>query len=144
MTEFFKGWRRRSGIVMLALASLFATGWVRSYVFDDYILRDGRDDIIIVESVSGGISWERNTHDAPSQTDIGWEYHSIDAKSEVYGDKYDGCTVHWRWRWAGFDFGELHHPFFQMTIVEWTIPYWAVTAPLTIISAWLILGKPRK
>ncbi len=25
-----------------------------------------------------------------------------------------------------------------------TVPYWSLVLPLTLLSAWLILGKPRK
>lgn len=27
---------------------------------------------------------------------------------------------------------------------EWIIPYWSLVLPLTLLSAWLILVKPRK
>ena len=27
---------------------------------------------------------------------------------------------------------------------EWVIPYWLLVLPLTLLSAWLILAKPRK
>ena len=26
----------------------------------------------------------------------------------------------------------------------WIIPYWSLVIPLTLLSAWLILGKPRR
>ena len=35
MGDFFRGWRRRIGVVTLAVALVFMGGWVRSSVFHD-------------------------------------------------------------------------------------------------------------
>ena len=37
MGDFFKGWRRKTGIVALVMACVFMTGWVRTYSVTDDI-----------------------------------------------------------------------------------------------------------
>ena len=37
MGEVFRGWRRKWGVAVLALALVFAGGWVRSFVVEDFI-----------------------------------------------------------------------------------------------------------
>lgn len=37
MGEVFRGWRRKWGVAVLALALAFAGGWVRSFVVEDFI-----------------------------------------------------------------------------------------------------------
>jgi hypothetical protein len=144
MTEFFKSWRRKIGIATLALASLFATGWVRSSVFEDFVIRIAPDDIIGLTSHSRGISWTRFTPYESEQFKVGWRFYSIEQKLLGYGDAYNGYNVLWRWRCAGFDFGARQDDDYCKSLVDWTIPYWAVTIPLTITSAWLLLFRPRK
>jgi hypothetical protein len=51
----------------------------------------------------------------------------------------------WRWRFLGFEAGEFTT---QMTGDSshgsfCSIPYWSVTVPLTLVSLWLLLSKPR-
>ena len=44
MGEFFKGWRRKVGVVTLAMALVFMGGWVRSLVIDDFMEFPFADD----------------------------------------------------------------------------------------------------
>lgn len=47
MGEVFRGWRRKWGVAVLALALAFAGGWVRSFVVEDFIdfpFVDSNDD----------------------------------------------------------------------------------------------------
>jgi hypothetical protein len=37
MRDFFRGWKRKLGVVTLGLACLFAAGWVKSYSAQDII-----------------------------------------------------------------------------------------------------------
>ena len=41
MRTFFQGWKRKSGVTLLALACLFMLGWLRSLVVsDEFLLHD--------------------------------------------------------------------------------------------------------
>ena len=48
MGEFFKGWRRKAGLVMLAMACLLSLAWLRSYEKNDRI-----DGLIAARLVHG-------------------------------------------------------------------------------------------
>ena len=58
----------------------------------------------------------------------------------------------WRWQFLGFGFGKSVDGTTQVAnqsvqIVPSTIaviPYWSIVVPLTLISLWLLLTKPRK
>lgn len=63
----------------------------------------------------------------------------------------DGATllnadgdIEWKWRACGFGKGEV-----QIiargggTNVLWIVPYWLVVTPITMLSAWSLLSKPR-
>jgi hypothetical protein len=57
----------------------------------------------------------------------------------------NGDEADWNWRFIGFGSGtdkvaagnSSHAHFF------WTIRYWSIVIPLTIISLWLLLSQPR-
>jgi hypothetical protein len=48
----------------------------------------------------------------------------------------------WRWKYLGFDSGQLRHN--KLSATFWIIPYWSIVVPLTALSAWLLVIKPRK
>jgi hypothetical protein len=97
MKEFFKGWRRKLGVVTLLMACVFMAGWL----------------------VIPGSWFEDET--------VGLDF-TISAGAT-------GFSVNWQ----GFS-----STFGLSSEFEWLIPYWSVTIPLTLISLWLLLSKPRK
>ena len=48
----------------------------------------------------------------------------------------------YRWEWAGFRFCKGWQTLYPIEF--WCVPYWAITIPLTLLSAWLFVAKPRK
>ena len=100
--EFFKGWRRKAGLVTLAMACVLAVAWMRSYVIEDRI----------VLSTTPGASGQH----APGAANM---IASRQGKLWLY-----------HWMAAGLE--------------EFAVPYWSLVLPLTLLSAWLILAKPRK
>ena len=48
----------------------------------------------------------------------------------------------WQFAWAGFCFQQSRWGF--RNELDWIFPYWSLVLPLTLLSAWLILGKRRK
>ena len=62
MGEFFRGWRRKAGLVTLAMACLLATGWMRSYVapsppFSSWF--ESRDGVLFLwnDILIEGVAW---------------------------------------------------------------------------------------
>ena len=49
--------------------------------------------------------------------------------------------IEWQWDWAGFHFVVSRIP--NRRDEDYMIPYWCVVIPLTLISAFLLLSKPR-
>ena len=118
MGEFFKGWRRKAGVVTLVMASLFCLLWIRSYSVSDAIAFpfNGRQNLFL--SGEGSVMW--NAYDSAP-----W--------SRQYVMEFGG------------DLG--YSPFMEPTAVfndkTWMIPYWYFAIPLTLLSAYLLLWRSR-
>ena len=150
MGEFFKGWRRKAGLVTLAMACALMVGWVRSSVVCDQLFIPLRASGLWTASVKGQLGCVRHTD---------WhepiEWYSAD--TSVFPDitifdeihHLDSATS--QWSHFGFRFGAGRIPTpTGGAIQQWDsfqfcyIPYWSLVLPLTLLSAWLILGKRRK
>ena len=155
MIEFFRGWKRKVGCVTLVLACVFSAGWVRSSsIFDGVHFNFGSTEYTVY-SEDGGL-WFARYLDIPisepepwiswnSAKITEWDGYTVDANGYrqpfvpsrfVYTD--------WVWNWAGFEFcggKSKYEPNFPATIGA--IPYWFLVLPLTAMSAWFLLSKPR-
>lgn len=49
---------------------------------------------------------------------------------------------HWRWQWSQFDFGK-GQAYGDAPMFVWVVPYWSILIPLTVLSAFLLLTKPK-
>ena len=152
MGEFFKGWRRKAGLVTLAMACLLTCAWMRSYMIRECVCIPRRSSDHNIESHGGGLHWYRDT---PSIGNGGIRWHSESLSTPLISGGIGISPIslrrligkaEWGWRWAGFDFG--------VVIIEGRIssvrrsdfcivPYWSLVLPLTLLSAWLILVTPR-
>jgi hypothetical protein len=149
MAEFFKGWRRKLGIATLILACVFMAGWVRSqFTFDDLDIAFGDpfvDMAYTVRSTCNGIEFMRVSGLPPAGEWSGLS--NLAALDENRNTKYVSPrpaqqeTVR-RWDWAGFHFVDRRRMNWRHD--EYMIPYWSIVIPLTLISAFLLLTKPRK
>ena len=124
MREFFKGWRRKAGLVTLAMACVLMLGWMRSrMVYDQCIWADSNHKNVVY-SLNGEFGWLRWSTNRSQQMSFG----SVPMGSEDEA----------KWRMLHDMIRVMHEA------REWTCPYWCLAIPLTLLSAWLILGKPRK
>ena len=104
MREFFRGWRRKIGVVTLVMACVFMMGWVRSAFVDNKIDIPTPDrNLLRVVSTAGELQFKK------------MEAFEVGVGNEV-------CYY------------DLGGPI---------LPYWSIVAPLTLISFWLMLFKPR-
>ena len=137
MRDFFNGWRRKTGVVTLALLLVFIFWWVRSlYVTDVLCMRERNkflgtylfDIVSVFESdyvnlfASGGSSllWLRRKDRNP--------YEPFYMQYEVGGDVLERMTPQ----------ADVSNPSVVL------VPYPAIVIPLALISLWLLLVKPRK
>ena len=117
MGDVFDGWRRKTGLVTLAVACVLMTGWMRSYHQEDqFRLFRGR-----VASRNGAIE----------------RLERLFVKDLRPLEETDGATAGKQPRR-----GSVVVAVFRERCL-WRLPYWSVTVPLSIISAGLILSRPR-
>lgn len=153
MGDFFRGWRRKLGCLMLVLACVVMAWWVRGFSVED-IIQFGKpsnpgDRFVyspvqnIVFSSYEGISWvnDETTDDSNLGWIPGWGASPIKPHG-AFGTLVKG-EILWRWELCGFDFCYASRSS-HILRSRWTIPYWSLTLPLTLISFWLLLTKHRK
>jgi hypothetical protein len=102
MLEFFKGWRRKFGVLTLLMACVFAAGWVRSLIVADRINFFGAQM-------------------------LSWHGEIMRCVAVLVRTQIGSQTV----------------TSAQETPI-WTIPYWSIVIPLTLLSAWLLLSNPKR
>ena len=148
MREFFKGWRRKVGVVTLAMACAFMGAWLRSLIMRDEITVHGNPRHTGV-SMDGFVTWSRFAPDA-TKTEVTWTAKQI--TPTLRNECRRRGTYDWKWECGGFLFGTIttqtlwwsRGMTFTTTEHYWQVPYWSLSIPLTLISACLILWKPCK
>jgi hypothetical protein len=154
MDTFFQGWKRRFGVVTLSLACLLTVGWVRSDVSEDWIDANSHQfrTRLLVNSSNGRINVLRWTpHASGSLFSWGVRAASMDRNPLTNRgikkpfDLWHEFHVKNRFDWAGFHFGSGKHTSWhgERGIEIWFIPYWSIVIPLTLLSVFLLLSKPR-
>lgn len=154
MLTFFKGWKRKVGVLTLLLACALAAFWMRGLEFEDvwqpsYGKKLGDIHEAPVQHVFRvshyGLTWQRSQSlDGGS---FAWEPSfssdiiSIAAQIEEKGEKRDAPHMKWRWRGAGFDFYDSESD--DILRSRRRVPYWAIVLPLTFASAWLLLSRNK-
>ena len=138
MREFFRGWRRKAGLVTLTMACVLTVAWMRSYVIHDAVLIPAQGGHAGIESHGGSLTWFRWSDSKPS---LSIEWISQDAAIE--SDPWDQFDIEWRFDLLGVICGVgtvKHAPSDKLAFCM--TPYWSLVLPLTLLSAWLILIKP--
>ena len=151
MGEFFKGWRRKAGLVTLAMALVLMVAWMRSAIICDELMIPYRGSLHFIDSRNGRLEWTRlipspvrwGEYD-PYKYPIAWISFPVPGELDIE-DLWAGCDVEWKWELGGFEFvleaiGESGD---RNKRESWAIPYWSLVLPLTLLSAWLILVKAR-
>ncbi|MDB5345260.1 MAG: hypothetical protein JWP89_3637 [Schlesneria sp.] len=125
MRTFFHGWRRKTGVVTLVVSCALMGLWMRSQLVGDTWCWSVGHETEVVISEDGMLSWWRLATQRPvarfwnpgfvSQSPDGTRYATI-------GD------------W-GVELGLSD---------SLTVPYWPFVIPLTLLSGYLMLWKPRK
>ncbi len=149
MPPYFKPLRRKIGVVTLVTACVFSAGWVRSYrVQDTFVLEFGTGNSVELLSACKSLIFVSAIDQSPSKPpklNFRWItygfasdqwYMQIDADNEnmVASSKSAEFTSHQ----VILPIGVTTHYFraFQ-------VPYWSIVIPMTLLSAWLLLSRPR-
>ena len=140
MGEYFKPWRRKFGVLTLLVACVFAAGWVRSLQIAD-ILQVRLDTN--VQSFGGYVvlatSWPTFQTENPVRRYPIWITVAVrDCWLTVTNDNLGP------WAFDAFGFRmrtQLHQ--IGAAVRYYMVPYWSIVLPLTVLSAYLLLSKPR-
>ena len=145
MGNFFKGWRRKIGLLTLAIALVFMGGWMRGQSKADcVVLRIGKSVLCNFASDQFGLRfvWS-NRFDNPSSFSTEWTSQSLDRMPKRTGP-LDENKPSYEWKVCGVHIGSDEAELPRMRFVVCVVPYWYVILPLTLLSGWLILATPRK
>ena len=150
MGDYFQGWRRKIGCVTLLMGCFMMFAWVRSLDRNECIVRGYPDEIRII-SANGCFRVQREKWEIGIHRGRWWE-HLNDGRHRPQGidndeEPMEGQQVLWRVTSAGFHFGSgltWGGRGSTAQVYSCVIPYFAVATPLTALSAYLLLSKPRR
>lgn len=147
MGDFFKGWRRKVGVVTLIVACVFMGGWICALqdIRDIAVFPSGKHTFEQFVSGESSISWIRIYDEDVIRTTP--EFKRIDFSDDPswHNGAFLDPRIEWDLHWCGFGAGRIGGPPDRNWLkVCWVIPYWSVVVPLTLISFWLLLFKPHK
>jgi hypothetical protein len=121
MREFFKGWRRKVGAVSLVVALLLIGGYIRSYLVVDSFHFPIKNRMHCLGSFYGYLSWA--AYDAaPQDCFTGFRKTPAKRPTAMLLTMMLGSNTYVR---------------------QWAISYLWLATPVTLLSAYLILWKPR-
>ncbi|MDB5346989.1 MAG: hypothetical protein JWP89_5366 [Schlesneria sp.] len=143
MYTFFHGWRRKAGVVTLVMAIALMAMWLRSYLFNDEVSFPCGQSTCFVSSIHARLSLGRQT---PSHSSDRVKWRAFNLSRINVTDTQESCDLQICRRWGGFrhESGTLKYERSRIEIEQWTIPYWSIAVPLTLLSAYLIVWMPRK
>ncbi len=147
MREFFKGWRRKTGLVTLVLACMVMGIWLRSRLVVDQITFARGNALQILNSDNGTFVWLAIEMTADEIRAIRFVWQSGPTKSfDKVEQSEDDTKLVREWKFCGFSFGE--GPFAtngqSLRLKYLGIFYSSITIPLAVISAWIILTPLKK
>ena len=142
MGEFFAGWRKKIGVVTLLIACLFMAGWVRSLLVDDIVIIPC-GQFLTITTISNdrvfGVQYHRRIEPQNRSSIPSWRRFIDSTKiKRLIADR----DIKWHRSFCGFRLGESVSAG-PGQLVLCLIPYWFIVIPLTSISAFLFLAKPR-
>lgn len=149
MGSYFKPLRRKIGVLTLILACVLAGEWIRCRSFVDEFTFGGSEgaNCNCLTCQRNGLIWSRYTFHEFFPTAPFFTSRPIveDFGTDDPLEGYDVYVIDWRWKIGGFDFTGYHHADRPDSVSQfWIIPYWSIVIPLTVLSAGLLLSKPRQ
>lgn len=138
MNGYFRHLRRKVGAVTLALACFLAIAWVRSKLAGDFLILPRKEVI----SINGALITRFAGLGAP-------EIVTYQAMTFSNADDRTSYDDEWDWLYYGFGYRSFAVTWITKglrttsTTFDYRFPYWAIAIPVTLLSAWLLLSKPR-
>jgi hypothetical protein len=146
MKEFFYGWRRKTGVVTLAMACGLTSAWLRSVAYQDTftISSPGDSQTLLVSSTQQLII--AMVSGASASSTPFWMSRNIESGDGWLLTAADNLRIYIGFHGQSFRFGTTVTAWASKAVSLTTLhfPYWSLVIPLTLISAYLILWMPRK
>ena len=141
MGQFFKSWRRIAGIVTLVLALASIVGWVRSFYVNDVILFPTANAMNTWISDKHGLSWLTMAQTTEEHEEQMKEFDVPFVIAFAFPQSLD--LRGWKRKSTFYGFELFERDRHELTDRVQIIPYGSIVVPLTLISLWLLLSKPR-
>ena len=142
MKEFFRGEKRKVGLLTLLMACVAMAGLVRSnFVLDVIEFQTSSTTTHLLLSVDNSLAWQKRNlnQPEPSSRFLDW-----DCLPPLHLNS-PSVDIVWKWKWYGFGVGEIPlQPSYISRVVMVIIPYSSIVIPLTLLSAALLLSRPRR
>jgi hypothetical protein len=139
MWSYFRGWKRKIGVVALVGALLLTGGWIRSFRYADSVIGPADGSPCFV-STEGSIVFLAN--DYQYEIPYGrWHVPQVSSDDLDFAE-FERALADIRWHFGQFGFGFGHDDKWKFSI--WMIPYLSLVFPFTAISTWCLLTKPRQ
>ena len=130
MRELFKGWRRKAGCVTLVMACVITSLWMRSYYLCDDVWFQIGSRTHMITSLRGGIGWSSWDY---VMADSGLITRDLSREPNLVGIPFRDYMKRW----------DNQRRYASWNVWYWYAYYWQCCVPLTLLSAYLILWKPR-
>lgn len=124
------------GVVTLVMACVFATGWVRSRFSEDKLLWKSDVVVAFVVSIDSTLMIWGGTYDEPFQN---WLWPVFETKAFR---SLEELPILWRFNLAGIRIAK-YESMPPVTGYVVALPYHLIVIPLTLLSSYLLLSKPR-
>ena len=160
MGEFFHGWRRKVGVLTLVMACVLMGVWFRGQTIQDsywfgfgihdsflsgkHIATRGKVMHAMSSSARDGLVWERTEYEGVSWFG-GWHTSDRFSFALFHPGGWDLApdSKLYHWQVFGFDVGKYENVNYgKYSFCR--VSYSSIVLPLTLLSAWLLLSKPRK
>ncbi len=149
MRDFFHGWRRKAGVISLVTACVLMGLWFRSrHMRDSLQVRVADNVAYLFISNESELVWQSLRHE-PTET-IQLRRFAVMKRTVSENRNY----LYDRRRSVTTKEDYLHSVSFKTIggswtvndakLAAWKIPDWCVVLPLTLLSGYLILWKPRR
>ena len=151
MGIFFRGWRRKLGLITLVLAMALFVCWGRSFTKVDRFRVAARTFVFHrICAVRGALISQRVSASVPST----WSHQFKDEAPAMFDEYAEGHAertfslllehedpIAWDWQFAGLGRGLQNHETSSGTLRQQVtaLSYWWLITPLTLLSGWLIL-----
>ncbi len=148
-TSYFKPLRRKIGVLTLAMACVLMAGWVRSLTIVDTFYfptgwRTSFTTSTAFQSIILRVGFDGEWNEAFYWKTYRSSFFAPYRRQDILIEPAEAENVVWFCQLSGFGIGEtpreMHDELRQLYVM---ISFLWVAIPLTLLSAWLLLSKPR-